>query len=129
MKQLAGSWEGVMDMGKKSQKVTAHYRVTSGGSAIVETLSEGTPHEMMTVYHDDSQKRVTLPHYCMLENQPKMTLKKSEGKTLEFELVPDSDIDAAHIEHMHAVSIIMNGKKGGYPKNGKNRDWEKRGKS
>jgi hypothetical protein len=119
MKQLVGSWEGMMDMGKESQKVTAHYRVTSGGSAIVETIFEGTPHEMMTVYHDDSRKRVTMTHYCMLGNQPKMTLKNSEGKMLEFELVPDSDIDAAHDEHMHAVTIIMNGQ------NGLTQEWSK----
>ena len=53
MKQLVGSWEGTMDMGKGPEKIPAGYKLTSGGSAIVETVFEGTPNEMMTVYHDD----------------------------------------------------------------------------
>ncbi|MCH6580967.1 MAG: hypothetical protein IH802_11495, partial [Nitrospinae bacterium] len=40
MKQLAGHWEGTMDMGKGPQKIKASYRVTSAGSALVETIVE-----------------------------------------------------------------------------------------
>ena len=60
MKQLVGTWEGEMDMGKGPVKVTSNYKLTSNGSAIIETVFEGGPHEMVTVYHDDSHRQVTL---------------------------------------------------------------------
>ena len=43
MKQLVGSWEGMMDMGDGPKMVTTNYKLTSGGSAIVETAFEGAP--------------------------------------------------------------------------------------
>jgi len=108
MKQLVGSWEGTMDMGKGPAKVTTSYKLTSNGSAIVETVFEGGPHEMVTVYHDDSHHQLNLTHYCMLGNQPKMKLTAMEGKTLTFDLSHDADIDATHDTHMHAGMITFN---------------------
>ena len=52
MKQLAGNWEATMDMGKGPQTVKASYKLTSAGSALIETVFEGAPHEMVSVYHD-----------------------------------------------------------------------------
>ncbi len=46
MKQLVGAWEGTSDMGKEGAKVRVEYRLTAGGSALVETLSPGAPEEM-----------------------------------------------------------------------------------
>ena len=110
MKQLAGSWEGMMDMGKGPMKVTASYKVTSNGSALIETVFEGAPHEMITVYHDDSQHQVNMTHYCSLGNQPKMKLASMNGDTLSFNLSQDADIDEAHDMHMHAAAVTFNGK-------------------
>jgi hypothetical protein len=43
--------------------VRVEYRVTGAGSAVVETLFPGTPHEMVTVYH--ARKGVLcMTHYC-----------------------------------------------------------------
>lgn len=110
LKQLAGVWEGTMDTGQGPQKITARYKITSGGSAIVETVFEGTPHEMVTVYHDNPDRRVTLTHYCMLHNQPRMVLKRHEKNTLSFDLAEDSGIDVAKEWHMHAVTITIDSK-------------------
>ena len=109
MKQLVGSWEGTMDMGKGPEKVTANYKLTSGGSAVVETAFKGEPHEMMTVFHDDAQKKLKMTHYCMLGNQPKMTLKSMEKNKFVFDLAHDSDIDVAQEKHMHAATISLDG--------------------
>ncbi len=109
MKLLAGSWEGMMDMGKETMKVTTNYRVTSNGSALIETVFAGAPHEMVTVYHDDSHHQVNFTHYCSLGNQPKMTLTSMNGDTLSFSLSQDSDIDEAHDQHMHAAAVTFNG--------------------
>ncbi len=110
MKQLAGSWEGNMDMGKGPMKVATSYKVTSNGSALIETVFEGAPHEMVTVYHDDSKHQINFTHYCSLANQPKMNLTTVEGNTLTFDLSGDSDIDAKHETHMHAAAITFDGK-------------------
>src|SRR6185369_11800489 len=52
MKQLVGTWEGTSDMGKEGEKVRVEYRLTAGGSALVETLFPGSGEEMVSVYHD-----------------------------------------------------------------------------
>lgn len=41
MKHLAGSWETTMDHGQGPMKMKASYKLTAGGSAIVETIFEG----------------------------------------------------------------------------------------
>ena len=110
MKQLVGTWEGEMDMGKGPVKVRTNYKLTSNGSALVETVFEGQPHEMVTVYHDDSHHQMTMTHYCMLNNQPKMSLIATEDDTLSFDLSKDADIDVAHEPHMHAAAIMFKGK-------------------
>ncbi len=110
MKQLAGKWEGTVDMGKGLEKIDASYRVTSAGSVLVETIFEGTPNEMITVYHYDKMKRLVLTHYCGLNNQPKLTLINNEENVLEFDLAQDAPIDAAHEPHMHALKLTISGK-------------------
>ena len=98
-----------MDTGEGPQKITASYRITSGGSAIVETVFEGAPHEMVTVYHDNPDRQVTLTHYCMLHNQPKMVLKRQQKQALSFDLAKDADIDVDKEWHMHSLTIKMDG--------------------
>lgn len=110
MKQLAGDWEGTVDMGKGPEKITASYRVSSAGSVLVETTFGGTPNEMITIYHDDKKQRLGLTHYCGLNNQPKMVLISDKGNALEFDLAPDAPIDAAHEPHMHALTFTFAGK-------------------
>jgi hypothetical protein len=77
MKQLVGSWEGTSDMGKAGEKVRVEYRLTAGGSALLETLFPGSGEEMVSVYHDRNGK-LAMTHYCMLRNQPKMALAKAD---------------------------------------------------
>ena len=110
MKQLAGNWEGTTDMGKGPQKIKASYRVTSAGSTLVETIFEGTPNEMITIYHDDKNQRLGLTHYCGLNNQPKLVLIGNKENTLEFDLAQDAAIDAAREPHMHALTLTFAGK-------------------
>jgi hypothetical protein len=110
MKQLAGDWTGTVDMGRGTQNIKASYRVSSAGSILVETIFEGTPNEMVTVYHDDKNQRLGLTHYCGLNNQPTMVLIGDKENALEFDLAQDAPIDAAHEPHMHALTLIFAGK-------------------
>ncbi len=109
MKQLVGSWEGTMDMGRGPETVMASYKLTSGGSAIIETIFQGVPQEMVTVFHDNPKKQLMMTHYCSLGNQPIMSLKSMDHNMLKFELVHDSGINVDQEKHMHAAAISIEG--------------------
>ena len=104
MKQLIGIWEGTSNMGKEGQPVRVEYRLTAGGSAIVETLFPGTPEEMISVCHDNKGK-LLMTHYCMLRNQPSMKLQKAGAGTLDFVFAGGSGINPKKDAHMHALTI------------------------
>ena len=109
VKTLVGSWKGTMDAGKGPETITASYKLTSADSAIVETVFEGTPHEMMSVYHDDSNRLLTMTHYCAEHNQPKLTLTGMADNKLTLDLSKDSDIDVARETHIHSATILFDG--------------------
>ena len=89
-----------------STEAVIDYKVTSNGSAVVETLFPGTPHEMISVYHDNHNGKLTMTHYCAFGNQPKLDLVKLESGQLDFELSPSSDIPAGE-DHMHSLKIAI----------------------
>jgi len=110
MKQLVGVWEGTSDMGKEGGKVKVEYRLTAGGSALVETLFPGSAEEMVSVYYDRRGK-LAMTHYCMLRNQPRMTLAKTDAQTIELVFAKKgNDIDPTKEKHMHAVRITFTDK-------------------
>ncbi len=104
LKPLIGQWEGISKMGKDETLFTASYELTSGGSAILERLFIGSPHEMVSVYHRDG-KEIAMTHYCMLGNQPKMTLKKADPKAIQFEMKGKTGIKSSKEQHMHSLNI------------------------
>lgn len=105
IKGLAGKWTGTM-IEKDGQPLPAEveYKLTSGGTAVVEILSPGTPHEMHSVYYNQNGK-LAMTHYCMLGNRPVLALKPSEGAEINLDLDPSSGINAASEPHMHALKI------------------------
>lgn len=110
MKKLVGVWEGKIDMGEKGvMKSTLSYKLTAADSAIVETVFEGAPHEMISVYHDDSKRRLTMTHFCAEHNQPKLTLTNMVDNELAMDLSKDSDIDVAREIHIHSLTILFDG--------------------
>jgi hypothetical protein len=104
LKNLAGTWQGNSKMGDKTMPVTITYEVTAGGSAVVEHLFPGTPHEMMSVYTIDGGA-VAMTHYCVLGNHPKMTLKKADAHSLSFETVGSEGLRSPGEMHMHAMTV------------------------
>src|SRR5438309_5279140 len=48
IKALAGEWEA---KGTGEHSGTVSYKVTAGGSAVLETLFGGSDHEMVTLYY------------------------------------------------------------------------------
>lgn len=110
MKQLVGNWEGTMDMGKETMKMKASYKLTAAGSALVETFHEGTPHEMVSVWHDNKNKKLSMTHYCAEHNQPKLIMQGMDDKQVTMDLASDSEIDVANESHIHSAAIQFEGK-------------------
>jgi hypothetical protein len=104
-KKLAGEWVAAEDseMFKKGD-VVARYTVTAAGSAVVETVFPGSPHEMVTVYHADGPDLV-LTHYCMEGNQPRMRAKNPKGSRFDFAFDGGTGIDPKKDRHMNSASL------------------------
>jgi hypothetical protein len=107
MKGLAGEWQGKGSEQGRELGIRVYYRVTSGGSAVLETLFPGTDHEMVTMYYLDGGK-LMLTHYCAMGNQPRMALQKnSTAQDLMFDFIGGSNINPRKDTHMHAARILL----------------------
>jgi hypothetical protein len=101
IKKLAGTWVMADKDGKPTDQVASVYKVTAGGSAVMETIFPGTPMEMVSVYHLDKGDLV-MTHYCMLGNQPKMKADpKSAKDTIKFDFAGGTNFDVNKDMHMH----------------------------
>jgi hypothetical protein len=108
-KALAGEWVAAEDseLSKKGELV-ARYAVTAAGSAVVETVFPGSPHEMVTVYHADGSDLV-LTHYCMEGNQPRMRARNAKGPRIDFAFDGGTNIDPKKDRHMNSASLELVG--------------------
>ena len=108
LKILVGTWEGTSDMGMKggAQKINILYQLTSNNSAIVETLFPGTPHEMVSVYHDIKGK-LSMKHYCAMGNQPLMELSSSDDNSISLDFSANNILDPDKEPHMHSLNIVF----------------------
>jgi hypothetical protein len=105
-KKLAGEWVG-KEKGKDDQEIHVKYKVTAGGSAVVETIFPGTKHEMVTVIHPDGDD-LLLTHYCMLGNQPHMKASANgAGNKVEFKFVKATNLKSPKDMHMHDVTFTF----------------------
>ena len=116
LKSLVGLWEGEMpakeDKGNaagepaKGMKMTIEYRLTAGGSVLQETVNARTPMEMITMYHD-TRRGLSLTHYCMLGNQPRMDYTGTRDGALQFTLSQDNDLDEHKDAFMHSLALTI----------------------
>jgi hypothetical protein len=103
MKTLVGKWSAESpEMGK----MNTEFRLIAGDSVIEERFAGGTPMEMLSVYHDVNGK-LTMTHYCMLRNQPRMKLVKSTADSLTFDLAPTPGLNPAKDKHMHGATYTF----------------------
>lgn len=104
-KSLAGEWAG--KKGAEGPEMTVTYKVTSGGSAVVETMMPGTDHEMVTVIHPDGDS-IVLTHYCMIGNQPSMKAPaKVDGNKIAFTFVKATNLKSDKDLYMHDVTFTF----------------------
>jgi len=103
IKTLAGDWIDAEGDGS----VAASYRVTAGGSAVVETMLPGTPYEMVTVFTIDKDDLV-LTHYCAQGNQPHMkAIKGGEAGTIAFKFDGGGNMKSTNDGHMHDATFTF----------------------
>jgi hypothetical protein len=106
IKALSGEWQ-VADApgGHSTHGGTVTYKVTAGGSAVLETVFGGSDHEMVTVYYVDGDD-LMLTHYCMLHNRP--TMRAEKGTKLDkiaFSCQKGDKIESE--DHMHAATFTF----------------------
>lgn len=100
LKALKGTW--VMGSGSKTAKVV--YKLTGGGTSLIETQLPDTDMEMVSVYHMDGPNRLILTHYCAAGNQPTMALLPGGTATdFRFDFVSGTNMKPTdmHIHNVH----------------------------
>ena len=104
LKKLVGTWEEKSPQG--SFKVV--YRLTGGGSTLIETQFAGDAHEMVSMYHMDGNKLI-MTHYCAAGNQPTLVYKPGkDAKVLFFDFLRGSNMKKTDM-HIHAAKIHLLG--------------------
>jgi hypothetical protein len=107
MKKLVGTWLAADKDGKPTDEVVSVIKVTSGGSAIHETLHPGQAHEMMSVYTVDGPDLI-MTHYCVLGNQPRLKANpKSPTGQIAFEFAGGGNLDPKKDKHMHEMTLTF----------------------
>ncbi len=103
LKKLEGAWEST----DKDHPARVTYKLSSGGSILVESMSMANHAEMLTIYHPDGDDLV-MTHYCMLGNQPRMTAEKdAKAGMLRFVCHGGSNLDCPKDKHMHALTVTF----------------------
>ena len=107
LKSLDGEWEGNMNEGGKQMPATTSFRVVSGGSAILNVLGAGTPHEMVTMFHMDNSDLLAT-HYCAAQNQPRFRMvPSSEPNAINFDFKDATNLSSPTAPHMVGVKIVF----------------------
>jgi hypothetical protein len=111
IKTLAGTWKGQVsgehqDHHKGENTVT--YKLTGGGSALVETQFPGEAHEMVSVYHLDGDD-LRMTHYCAVGNQPRVKLDRANSTPDHLIFVFDggTNLDPKKDMHIHGLEITF----------------------
>jgi hypothetical protein len=103
IKKLEGSWESV----DKDHPTSITYKLSSGGSILVESIAMANHADMLTIYHPDGDG-LALTHYCMLGNQPHMKAEKeNKPGTLRFVCDGGSNMKCATDKHMHSLVLTF----------------------
>jgi len=105
IKSLAGTWKGTWVENGKKEPMKVVFKVTSGGTAVEETIFPGTPKEMISMYTLDDGK-VKLTHYCMIGNQPNMLQTKAEKNSVQLDFVKTKGINPKKDMFMSGILLV-----------------------
>lgn len=80
LKGLVGEWRGRRPDGRE---VGVTYRLSAGGTVLVETWNLGPQRESLTIYHMDGSALMAT-HFCPQGNQPRLKLTRAAGRRFDF---------------------------------------------
>jgi hypothetical protein len=108
-KALDGVWEmqGGHDEHGGAPNGSVTYKVTAGGSAVMETVFAGSEHEMITLYYVEGDG-MALTHYCMLGNRPHMrAIPSTDSNKITFRCPEGEDRALEAEQHMHQATFTF----------------------
>ncbi len=112
MKTLDGSWVGAFVDGGKEYPATTRFQTVSDGSALMAWMGEGTPEEMVTIFHMDG-KELMGTHYCAAHNQPRfVAVPGGNPDHIVFQFKDGTNLgehDGHMNGHMSGVTFIFDG--------------------
>ena len=108
---LEGDWMVLDEDGRETDVVGSTFRLTSGGSAVVETMfpNSADGHEMVNMYHADGD-RVLMTHYCAAGNQPRLVVEPTEDENrlrLRFESI--TNLASSEAAYMSQAEYVFHG--------------------
>ena len=106
-----GEWILLDEKGADTGAVGSSFRLTSAGSALVETMfpNSADGHEMLNLYHADGE-RVLMTHYCAAGNQPRMEVRTTDDvNRLELRFDSITNLSSAQDHYMHHAEYIFHG--------------------
>lgn len=107
LRTLVGDWEGTVMHEGHAMPASTSFRLVADGSAILDDLAPGTPHEMVTVFHMDGTELLAT-HYCSHHNQPRLrALPQSSPNVLEFAFKDATNLKSPADPHMTAVKFTI----------------------
>jgi hypothetical protein len=102
LKKLEGHWSS----DQKDHGADVTYKLSSGGTVLVETMAMANHAEMITMYHADGEG-LALTHYCMLGNQPRMKASKDQKPgVIKFEGDGGTNMKPED-QHMHTLTVTF----------------------
>jgi hypothetical protein len=105
LQTLVGKWDGTVNEGGKNTATHVEVRLTGDGSALMHWMEQGTPHEMVTMFHPDMNDLLAT-HYCAAHNQPRMKLMSATPTRLVFEFKDGTNI-GPHDGYMAGLTINL----------------------
>ena len=108
---LEGDWVVLDEDGRETDVVGSSFRLTAGGSALVETMFPNSPdgHEMVNMYHADGE-RVLMTHYCAAGNQPRLVVQATEDDNrLELRFESVTNLSSPKATYMSQADYVFDG--------------------
>jgi hypothetical protein len=102
LKTLVGAWEGTYREGGTEMPSKSSFRLVSANSTLMHVLGEGSPAEMITMFHMDLNDLMAT-HYCAGHNQPRFkAVPAKQANQIAFEFKDGTNI-APGAGHMQRV--------------------------
>jgi hypothetical protein len=84
------------------------FKVTAGGSAVIETMLPGTNYEMINMY-TRAGENLWLVHYCAMGNQPRMKAVGIKDGVIKLEYVDGGNMKSRDESHMDSLELTIKG--------------------